>query len=228
MDCVVHATIGGYPISSTVNKYNRWRFRPEDRIIRCRRRDQRNPLIHAMPIDKSDAEVVEMEFVYSATADTLRRRLGRAGFNRASLDEEFRNYYEKVCHMSEGRHLHFIGESAEAQGDAFCHATLDDWLDALANAVKAGVAPARRAAEGFKPSGNPLVDIITGPDKPEFDELQPEHGLLGFPCSSFDNMAVALLEVTAGNAICELNVTSFILHRGDITFDDMLGRRDEY
>ena len=72
------------------------------------------------------------------------------------------------------------------------------------------------------------LDIITGPDKPEFEELQPEHSLLGFPCSSFDNMAVALLEVTAGNATCELDVTSFILHRGDITFDDMLGRRDEY
>lgn len=62
-ECVVHATIGGYPIASTVNSYNRWRFRPEDRIIRCRRRDQRNPLPHIMSTDKSDADVVEMQFV---------------------------------------------------------------------------------------------------------------------------------------------------------------------
>jgi hypothetical protein len=36
-----------------------------------------------------------------------------------------------------------------------------------------------------------------------------------------------LLEVTDGNASCELDVTMFVLHHGDITFDDMLGRRDE-
>ncbi|SPB14872.1 hypothetical protein NOV72_02103 [Caballeronia novacaledonica] len=228
MDCIVHATIGGFPIASTVNSYNRWRFRPEDRIIRCRRRDQRDPLIYGTPIDELDAEVVDTQFVYSTTADTLRRRLGRAGFNRASLEKEQWEYYERVCHMSEGRNLHFTGESAEAHGGAFSDAMLDDWLDALAHAVKDGVTPARRAAEGFKPTGNPLVDIITGSDKPPFEELEPEHGLIGFPCSSFNNLAVALLEVTAGNPVCELDVTSFILHRGDITFDDMLGRRDEY
>ncbi|WMY10902.1 HEPN/Toprim-associated domain-containing protein [Paraburkholderia phenoliruptrix] len=226
-ECVVHATIGGYPIASTVNRYNRWRFRPEDRIIRCRRSDQGNPLIHTMSTDKSDADVVEMQFVYSTTADTLRRRLGRAGFSRASLDKEFWDYYEKVVFMSDPGSLHFTGESAHAYSRAFS-GTLDDWLDALAEAVKAGVTPARRAADGFTPTGNPLVDIITGPDKPAFEELEPEHGLIGFPCSSFNNMAVALLEVTAGNAVCELDVTSFVLHRGDITFDDMLGRRDEY
>jgi hypothetical protein len=80
---------------------------------------------------------------------------------------------------------------------------------------------------GIKPTENPLVDIITGSDKPPFPDLEPEHDFSGFPCTSFNNMAVALLEVTAGNAVCELDVTSFILHRGDITFDDMLGRRDE-
>jgi hypothetical protein len=212
MQCVVHTTIGGYPIASTVDSYNRWYFMPEDRLIRCRLRGR---------------ESVNVEYAYSVKADTLRRRLGRAGYNRGSLEKEFWEYYERVVHCSESRSLHFTGESAEARSDAFS-GTLDDWLDGLAQAVKAEVTPARRAAEGFKPTGKPLLDIITGPDKPSFEELQPEHGLLGFPCSSFNNMAVALLEVTDGNAACELDVTSFILHRGDITFDDMLGRRDEY
>jgi hypothetical protein len=96
MECIVHTTIGEYPIISTVNRYNRWRFRPEERIIRCRRRDQRNPLIHGKPIDKLDAGLVDTEYVYSITADTLRRRLGCAGYNRASLEKEFWEYYEKV------------------------------------------------------------------------------------------------------------------------------------
>jgi hypothetical protein len=94
--------------------------------------------------------------------------------------------------------------------------------------VKNGVTRSGRAAEGFKPTGSLLVNIITGPDKPERYGWEPEHGLLGFPCNSLSNMAIALLEVTAGNAAAELDVTSFILHRDDTAFDDMLGRRDEY
>lgn len=227
MDCIVHTTIGTYPIATTVNRYNRWRFRPEDRIIRCRRRDQRNPLLHGTPTDKQDAAVVDMEFVYSATADTLRRRLGRAGFHRGSLEKEFEEYQRKVCYESETTHLHFTGDTAAAHSQAFCLSALDDWLDALAQAVKAGVTPGRRKMQGFRPTGNPLMDIITGSERPAFDELEPRHGIVGFPCATFCNMAVALLEVTAGNEACELDVTSFVLHRGDITFDDMLGRRDE-
>jgi hypothetical protein len=226
MTCIVHTTIGGYPIASTINSYNRWRFDPKDRIIRCRRRDQRNPLIHDMPSDELDAEAVDTEYVYSITADNFRRRLGRAGFHLASLEEEFREYYETVCDELAAERWHFTSESADVHAKAFCNSTLEDWLDALAVAVKTGVTTARRATYGFKTTGNLLVNIITGSDKPTFAGLEPEHGLLGFPCSTLNNMAVALLEVIAGSAACELDVTSFVLHRGDITFDDMLGRRD--
>jgi hypothetical protein len=227
MTCIVHTSIGGYPIARTVNSYNRWRFSPKDRIIRCRQRDQRNPLIHDMPSDELDAEAVDTEYVYSITADNLRRRLGRAGFHLASLEEEFREYYETVCYESAATHWHFTSESADAHAKAFCDSTLEDWLDALADAVKTRMTSARRATYEVKTTGNLLVDIITGSDKPTFAGLEPEHSLLGFPCSTLNNMAVALLEVTAGSAVCELDVTSFVLHRGDITFDDLLGRRDE-
>jgi len=215
MQCVVQTTIGGYPITSTADSYNQWYFLPEDRLIRCRQRSR---------------DRVDVECVYSVTADTLRRRLGRAGYNRASLEEEFRDYHDQIRWRQRGENdnLHFTGEFAEVYAEAFISAgSLDDWLDALARAVKNGVTPSGRAAVGFKPTGSLLVNIITGPDKPTFWGLEPEHCLLGFPCCSFNNMAVALLEVTAGNSACELDVTSFILHRDDTSFDDMLGRRDE-
>jgi hypothetical protein len=48
-----------------------------------------------------------------------------------------------------------------------------------------------------------------------------EHSLLGFPCPSLDNMAVALLEVVPGDALCEQEVTMFVEHQGDTAFDDM-------
>lgn len=217
MQCAVHTTIGGYAIASTVGSYNQWYFMPEDRLIRCRPRGR---------------ERVHVEYVYSVTADTLRRRLGRAGFNRASLEEEFREYHDQIRWRHdghEGDNLHFTGEFAEVYAEAFLSSgSLDDWLNALARAVKNGVTHSGRAAEGFKPTGSLLANIITGPDKPERYGWEPEHRLLGFPCNSLSNMAVALLEVTAGNAACELDVTSSILHRDDTTFDDMLGRRDEY
>ncbi|QIN60285.1 hypothetical protein SBC1_02600 [Caballeronia sp. SBC1] len=214
MQCVVNATIGGYPIASTADSYNQWYFLPEDRLIRCRQRS---------------CDSVDVECVYSVTADTLRRRLGRAGYNRASLEEEFRDYHDQIrCRRRGDRdNLHFTGEFAEVYAEAFISAwSLDDWLDALARAVKNGVTHAGRATEGFRPTGNLLVNIITGPDQPELYGMELEHGLLGFPCSSLRNLAVALLEVTAGNAACELDVTSFIQHCDDSTFDDMLARRE--
>lgn len=214
MQCVAHTTIGGYPIASTVDSYDQWHFMPEDRLIRCRPRGR---------------ERVQVECVYSVTADTLRRRLGRAGFNRASLEEEFRQYHEQLHARRRGDNLHFTGEFAQVYADAFLSTgSLDDWLHALERAIKNGVTHSQRAAEGFKPTSNLLVNIITGPDKPMFWGLEPVHGLLGFPCSGLSNMGVALLEVTAGNARCELDVTSFILHRDDTSFDDMLGRKEEY
>ncbi|MCM3351953.1 HEPN/Toprim-associated domain-containing protein, partial [Bacillus velezensis] len=118
---------------------------PEDRIIRFRRRCERNQLTYGPPIDELDRDVIDTQYVYSITADSLRRRLGRAGYNRASLEIEFQDY-EK----STGKRLHLPGEFAEAHDEAF-PGSLYDWLDALAKTVKAGVTPARRAAEGLKP-----------------------------------------------------------------------------
>ncbi|WP_288831013.1 HEPN/Toprim-associated domain-containing protein [uncultured Paraburkholderia sp.] len=170
------------------------------------------------------SETLDPEFVYSITAEKLRRRLGRAGYDRGSLEKERWEYYKKVVSQSDLKHLHFTGKSAEAKSDAFRRSMLDNWLDALEQVVKSRLNTGSRA----KPTKNLLVDIITGAEKPPFLELEPAHGFLGFPCSTFNNMAVALLEVTDGKAVCELDVTPFILHRDDTTFDDLLGREEEY
>jgi hypothetical protein len=66
-----------------------------------------------------------------------------------------------------------------------------------------------------------LVNIITGPDWPDTPDQIPRHELNGFPCSSLDAMAVAPLEVTPGNALCEQRVTMFVEFDGDTSFDDM-------
>ncbi|SPB14873.1 hypothetical protein NOV72_02104 [Caballeronia novacaledonica] len=113
-------------------------------------------------------------------------------------------------------------ERAHARADAFRAATLDDWLEALTKAIKEGVTFVSRRCT--TPT-NVLVDIITGSDHPTSDDLLPQHCLSGFPCTSIDNMAVALLEVTPGNAVCEQEVSLFVQYQGDTTFDDLRLRK---
>jgi hypothetical protein len=87
MDCIVQTTIGGYPLTTSVDQYDLWYFRPEDKIIRCRKKQRLNPVIYGLPFTDV-AGTVDVEFVYSITAETLRRRLARAGYDLGTLERE--------------------------------------------------------------------------------------------------------------------------------------------
>jgi HEPN/Toprim N-terminal domain 1 len=225
MTCSSTITIGGYPLDVMRHSYTVWQhFKPEDRIIRSRRKDQRNSHIQGMPETELGAQQLELDFAYSVTADVLRRRLGRAGFTRTSLEQEYLRYYDAVCQGSGTMFFQRSRDTAAARDDAFRAATLDDWLEALAETVRTGLSRVRQKSKEITERKNILVDMITG-DDPRSLELMPDHCLPGFPCSSLDNMAVALLEVTPGNAACEQEVSMFITYQGDTTFDDMKLRK---
>ncbi|KVR40724.1 HEPN/Toprim-associated domain-containing protein [Burkholderia multivorans] len=225
MTCSSTITIGGYPLYEMSHSYTVWEyFEKRDRIIRSRRKDQRNPHLQGMPDTELKARELELDFAYSITADILRRRLARAGFTWTTLEKEFLRYYQAVCRRP--GNLFFAAypdgpEQAHARAEAFRAATLDDWLEALAETVKSGVTRIRRNGREVAEPENILVDIITGTDQPHSADLMPKHRLLGFPCSSLENMAVALLEVTSGDAACEQEVSMFVQYQGDTTFDDM-------
>lgn len=231
MTCSSTITIGGYPLDVMRRSYTLWEyFEKRDRIIRSRRKDQRNPHLQGMPETELAAQELELDFAYSVTADVLRRRLGRAGFTWTTLEKEFLGYYQAVCRRPGNLFFNAYPdgpEKAHARAEAFRAATLDDWLEALAETVKSGVTRIRRNAWKCAQPGNILVDIITGPDEPLGPEMipMPKHCLLGFPCGSLENMAVALLEVTSGDAACEQEVTMFVQYQGDTTFDDMRLRK---
>jgi hypothetical protein len=217
MTCSSEITIGGYDLDVMRRSYTVWeRFEKKDRLIRSRK----YPLHWDMPHGQ---QRMVLEFVYSVTSDVLRKRLGRAGFTRTTLEQEFLRYYEAVCRQSGTLFFKTYpdAERAQARADAFRTATLDDWLEALAKAVKADVTRVRRNARESAHPDDILVDIITGSDSPADKELSPRHCLYGFPCSSLDNMAVALLEVVGGEVPCEQNVSMFVEYLDDTTFDDM-------
>ena len=222
MTCSSTITIGGYPLDVMRRSYTVWRhFTPEDRVIRSRRMDQRNPHLQGLLGTELLAQQVEIDFAYSTTAEILRRRLGRAGFSRTTLEQEYQRYYDAACQSSGSVFIERNPETAGARAEAFRAATLDDWLEALEETVKSGVTRIRRSTREVQEPKNILVDIITGPDQPPSLDLMAHHSLFGFPCSSLDNMAVALLEVTPGNAVCEQEVSDFVQYEGDTTFNDM-------
>jgi hypothetical protein len=214
MTCSSEISIGGYELKTwRRNSYILWpRFEKQDRIIRSRKGFLSN-----------GETSISVEFVYSITADVLHRRLGRAGFTWTALEQEFLRFYQAAC-RKKGT-LFFDpypdAEKAQARAEAFRAATLNDWLEALAKAVKANVTRVRRNGGEAPHPKNILVDIITGSDWSPECELMTEHSLLGFPCRSVDLMALALLEVVPGDALCEQEVTMFVEFQGDTTFDDM-------
>ncbi|RKR36195.1 HEPN/Toprim-associated domain-containing protein [Paraburkholderia sp. BL17N1] len=223
MTCSSKILIGGYELDEMRRSYTVWeRFEKKDRVIRS----PKYPLRWDMP---DGEQRMTLKFAYSVTADVLRRRLGRAGFTRTTLEQEFQQYYEAVCQQSGTLFFdtYLDSKKAQARADAFRAATLDDWLEALAKAVKARVTRVRRNAREAAHPDDILVDIITGSDAPDEPNLMPKHSLLGFPCSSLDNMAVALLEVVDGDAQCEQDVSMFVEFLDDTTFDDMRLRQKQ-
>ncbi|REG49094.1 hypothetical protein B0G80_5424 [Paraburkholderia sp. BL6669N2] len=223
MTCSSEISIGGYELDVMRRSYTVWeRFEKKDRVIRSRK--------YPLHWDTPDGEQrMVLEYAYSVTADVLRRRLGRAGFTRTTLEQEFMRYHEAVCRQSGTLFFNPYpdAEKAQARADAFRAATLDDWLEALAKAVRANVTRVRRNAREAAHPEDILVDIITGSDKPGDLNLMPNHCLLGFPCSSLDNMSVALLEVVDGHVRCEQEVSMFVEYLDDTTFDDMRLRQKQ-
>jgi hypothetical protein len=218
MTCSSEITIGGHELDVMRRSYTVWEhFTAEDRVIRAN--------LKANSV--SNVPYIYRDFAYSVTADVLRRRLGRAGFTRTTLEQEFQAYYHAVCRLPDTMFFRTYPdrERAQARADAFRAATLNDWLDALAKTVEIGVTRVGRNAFEFARPENILVDIISGPDEPDGD-LMSEHCLFGFPCSSLNNMAVALLEVVPGEALCEQEVTMFVEFDSDTSFDDMMLRKE--
>jgi hypothetical protein len=219
MTCSSEITIGGHELRVMRYSYTVWEhFKAEDRVIRAQ----------ALPAHpRPNIHYMQREFVYSATAEVLRRRLARAGFTRTTLEQEFLKHYHAVCRLPGTMFFDRYpdAERAQARADAFRAATLDDWLEALAKTVEIGVTRVGRNAFEFTQPKNILVDIISGSDSPDrwidCRHLMPQHSFCGFPCSSLNNMAVAMLEVVPGDALGEQEVTMFVEFKGDMTFDDM-------
>lgn len=206
-------SIGGCIICGMDDGYRRWFFNRNDRVVRSQ-----------------PSRGGGLEYLYVTTAKELRQRLDIAGWNRASLEIEFRAFENKAERFKDLPYLEDTPKQALDRAHSVEHATLEDWLGALGKArvfydCSEYTLPHFHNYKALNPSINleRLSECVTNAGVDEYlCPVSPTHGWLGFPCTSLECMAVAMLEVVRDDCECVLDVTWLVQDRNVYCFDDLL------
>lgn len=225
MGSFAHLTIGGYPIFASKNHYDRWYFRAADRVMRSRKKSQRNSLIWGAA-EPHEANEEEVDYLYVASGSTLRRRLSLAGFSRETLEREFHEFIsQRLSNLEDLAQFDEAWAAQNAQLASLLRAsTLDAWLVCLKTAVKEGI-PGWRWDDVRHAYSDPLLHLFFEPD--DYGDTHPEHET-GFPCRTLESMAVAMLEVLPEDVECALDVTDLINGGWTNSFADMIEYHQEF
>jgi len=219
MGSLAQITICDYPISSTKNHYDQWFFRKKDRVIRAREKSQRNTLIwcEAEPHEQHEEET---DYLYVVSGSVLRRRLELAGFNRETLEREFKECIaRRVASLEEPFPFDERWAKEQSKRAAILKASdLVDWLNCLKIAFDDGIA-SWRWDECKQNYTDPLLHILFSSD--EFWDEASLHDT-GFPCRTLESMAVAMLEIVPTEAECVLDVTELIGGGWTDAFEDII------
>lgn len=243
----------GYPVAWEEDSYGRWPFTRKDRVIRHRTKGERNVVIHDLPKNRAEWDDPETDYLYVTTAEELRRRLSGTmrgdrlflecegepcsmrGYDLSVLESEFERYKLEML-RDEGPYF-YVGKTdseirqVPERADALRGTTLNDWLTALKEVIKSGATRAKSFASPATPKGptfdtKALADIILTDQYPHRYSLKPYHGLWGFPCSEFEHLAVAMLELIPASAECVLNVTELVDNDRVYCFEDLILAND--
>ncbi|WP_321845836.1 HEPN/Toprim-associated domain-containing protein [Paraburkholderia bannensis] len=207
---IAYISIGGHIISEMWDGYSLWHFKCKDRLNRG---------------GEDDAE-----YLYVMPAVELRQRLNDIGYDRSSLEREYREYENRIAQFTNLPYLEDAPKQAARRQYAVTYASLDDWLAALGEALKfyrehksTRVGP---SFDSYK-SDDPFIDIellaecVTNGDAPyRGGGVVPRHTRIGFPCESLEGIAYAMLEVVPDDAECVLDVTQFVFKDCTQSFDD--------
>lgn len=219
MGSLAQITIGGYPISSTKNYYDQWYFRKKDRIIRVRDKSQRNTLIWCAA-EPHELHEEETDYLYVVSGPVLRRRLELAGFNRETLESEFKEWIaRRVTSLEEPFEFDEDWAKERSKRAAILKASsLADWLKCLKTAIDDGIA-SWRWDECERNYTDPLLHMMFASDA-YWDE--PSFHDTGFPCQTLESMAVAMLEIVPAEAECVLDITDLIGGGWTDSFEDII------
>ncbi|WP_322005160.1 HEPN/Toprim-associated domain-containing protein [Paraburkholderia tropica] len=223
MQIFANLKIDGLLVQSTYAHYEPWHFSKEDRVIRA-----------SSLSDMSIQQRVE-DYLYVAPVRVLRQRLESAGYNRTTLALDHLKYMQSIFQFRQrpsvwsADRTEAPSQASAALPDAFRLATLDDWLIALQEYKKGSFGwrrprTTRIDAPGCSVDANMLLNIMLRERSPAASPSSLD-GTLYFPCTSFENMVVAALELASDDAECVLDLTDFIEHGQTSDFDDLIAER---
>ena len=218
MGSFAHISIAGYPIQSSKNYFHQWFFKKSDRVIRARLKSQRNSVIWA-EADSQELDEEETDYLYLVSATALKRRLELAGYNRETLEREFKeSIAAKIQHLEDLSNYDWATSEIDCRLQILRTTSLGEWLACLKVVID-----------------NRLTSWRWDKHKQVFDD--PRIGLLvtegnwgdegighetGFPCQTLESLAVAFLEVVLADAECVLDLTDLIGGGWTDAFEDLI------
>lgn len=214
--------ICGVTVDSWQNSYDPWYFRATDRV--------RHIHIPHTPLDYE--HYTEGDFIgYRTTAAQLRRRLALHGFDRDSLE---RHFNESLALLIESIQVALLLLHERREGNELVHhllsraikvlpsSTLDDWLSRIPRAIsltKGDSVEDYFNIQDHPIEEDPLLSVMLS-SLPYFSDTSIA-AKWHFPCQLNDFFAVAILEISDDEEICELDITELVYGERADDFTDI-------
>lgn len=225
MSTWVGVEIDGLSVEDYQNHHSNWFFKRSDRVRENCERDECGRLPD------------EAFIGFRASGASIRRRMTLAGFDLAACEQHFNEHLLAVNEAAEwvlsreGERSHAKSGSLSVRNDAYRQfldavkdTSLQDWLDALPEAVSLSKSMSRFSDFSGMPywcetSAVPLVNAMLS-----YIPLYTEYShtdLFNFPCNDSSYFQVALLSCCPDDAICELNIAPLIQSGWEDDFRDL-------
>ncbi|MEN4578082.1 HEPN/Toprim-associated domain-containing protein [Pantoea agglomerans] len=225
MSTWVGVEIDGLIVEDYQNHHSNWFFKRSDRVRENCERDECGRLTD------------EAFIGFRASGASIRRRMTLAGFDLAACEQHFNEHLPAVIEAAEwvlsceGERSHAESGSLSVRGDAYRQfldavkdTSLQDWLDALPEAVSLSKTMSRFSDFSGMPywcetSAAPLVNAMLS-DIPLYTEYS-HTDLFNFPCNDSSYFQVALLACCSDDVACELNIVPLIQSGWEDDFRDL-------
>lgn len=225
MSTWVGIEIDGLSVEDYQNHHSNWFFKRSDRVRENCDRDECGRLPD------------EAFIGFRASGASIRRRMTLAGFDLAACEQHFNEHLPAVIEAAEwvlsreGERSHAESGSLSVRGDAYGQfldavkdTSLQDWLDALPEAVSLSKSMSRFSDFSGMPywcetSPVPLVNAMLS-DIPLYTEYS-HTDLFNFPCNDSSYFQVALLACCSDDVTCELNIAPLIQSGWEDDFRDL-------
>lgn len=212
-------SLDGMVILETQNYYNEWYFRKSERAIENFEAYELEDQFEGPP------DAIISTYKYEMPVETLRRRLDLAGYNYATLEQEFKEQHRQLMSDLDDM-LELAPKRIEPFYETVKNSDLKQWIACL-KIIKYN----KEDMASYEPSKQDahlqtLLQFMLGVDL--FYTNYPTCGNYDFPCKSEEGYAVALLEITPDNTYCILDVTELVNGGWTEKFDDLIEYHQEF